>query len=23
VYWKGFEPSKLLNYESCLVAFTF
>jgi hypothetical protein len=22
VYWKGFEPSELLNYESCLVAFT-
>jgi hypothetical protein len=22
VYWKGFEPSELLDYESCLVAFT-
>jgi hypothetical protein len=22
VYWKGFEPSELLNYESRLVAFT-
>jgi hypothetical protein len=22
VYWKGFEPSKLLDYESRLVAFT-
>jgi hypothetical protein len=21
MYWKGFEPSKLLDYESCLVAF--
>jgi hypothetical protein len=21
VYWKGFEPSELLDYESCLVAF--
>jgi hypothetical protein len=21
VYWKGFEPSELLNYKSCLVAF--
>jgi hypothetical protein len=21
VYWKGFEPSELLNYESRLVAF--
>jgi hypothetical protein len=22
VYWKSFEPSELLDYESCLVAFT-
>jgi hypothetical protein len=22
MYWKGFEPSKLLDYESCFVAFT-
>jgi hypothetical protein len=22
VYWKGFEPSELLDYESRLVAFT-
>jgi hypothetical protein len=22
IYWKGFEPSELLDYESCLVAFT-
>jgi hypothetical protein len=22
VYWKGFEPSELLDYESHLVAFT-
>jgi hypothetical protein len=22
MYWKGFEPSELLDYESCLVAFT-
>jgi hypothetical protein len=22
MYWKGYEPSELLDYESCLVAFT-